>query len=209
MRLRWGICGAGQISNDFCHALKTLPQEDHEITSIAARSAERARKYAETFQIRKVFTKYVDLASDSEIDIVYIGTWHITHVQLIKLMLHSGKHVLCEAPIAFTTEEVKEVFELAKQKNLFLMEAIWSRTFEIYSEIKKAIERGDIGEVKMVTANFGLSYLDHLRTVEEGGGVLLELGVCVIQFINWVFNNEKPECIKAIASIGEKGRVVR
>ena len=88
------------------------------------------------------------------------------------------------------------------------MKAFWSRTFEIYSEIKKAIQNGEIGEVKMVTANFGLSYLDHLRSVDEGGGVLMEIGCCALQFINWVFDNEKPECIKAISSIGERGSVV-
>ena len=65
--LRWGIAGAGRISNDFCAALSTLSPEDHQVVAVAARSEESAKKFADTFKIARSYAGYEKLASDKEI----------------------------------------------------------------------------------------------------------------------------------------------
>lgn len=98
-------------------------------------------------------------------DVVYIGVLNPQHLPVAKLMLDHGKHVLCEKPLTINKKETKELIEYAKQKKLFLMEAIWSRCFPIYNELRKIIDAGTIGDVLQVTVDFGfpLDHIDRLK----------------------------------------------
>lgn len=91
---------------------------------------------------------------------VYIGSIHPQHLPLAKLALSHGKHVLCEKPLAMNVRETKEILEFAKSKQLFLMEAVWSRFFPIYQEIRNQLENGSLGEVKHVLVTFGSNEVD-------------------------------------------------
>ncbi|KAL0167462.1 hypothetical protein M9458_035684, partial [Cirrhinus mrigala] len=122
MATRWGICGAGNISHDFCVALKTLPPEDHKIAAVAARSLERAEKFAKTHEIPIVYGSYQELLKDPNIDVVYMGTMHTHHLQAGLMFLNGGKNVLCEKPFAMNLREVKQLVSAARENNVFLME---------------------------------------------------------------------------------------
>ncbi|KAK3105865.1 hypothetical protein FSP39_007302 [Pinctada imbricata] len=205
MKLRWGICGAGRVSSDFCHALLTLPSDEHELTSIASKSEERAKEFADKFNIKHWYGSYEELAKDYDIDIIYIGTWHTSHVALSKLMLNAGKHVLCEKPMCLNIDQVKEVFLLAEEKKKFFAEGIWSRYFPIYDKVREEIKSGSIGDVQLVTATFSFSLDSSKWRLENGDGMLLGLGLYTIQFANWIFNNEKPTSIIAVGSLRNQG----
>ncbi len=99
------------------------------------------------------------------LDVVYIGSVNPQHLPLVKLSLNNGKHVLCEKPLGINVKETKEMLALAKSKNLFLMEAIWSRFFPVYQELKKRIDSGSLGDVLQVVVTFGvlISEVDRLK----------------------------------------------
>ena len=81
------------------------------------------------------------------------------------MMLNAGKHVLCEKPLTMNLKQTKELIKLAKDKNLFFMEAVWSRCFPAYEKLKNSINNNVIGDIKQVNVNFGfqLSEVDKLK----------------------------------------------
>ena len=119
---RWGICGTSRIAHDFIVAMKTLPEKDHKVVAVSSRSVERAAEFADRHNIEKAYGSYEELARDNDIEVVYVGTIHPEHAALCKLALNHGKHVLCEKPMTMNLKDTKELFELAKEKGLFIME---------------------------------------------------------------------------------------
>lgn len=99
------------------------------------------------------------------VDVVYIGNLNPQHLEVSKLMLENGKHVLCEKPLTMNEKQARELIETAKSKKLFLMEAVWSRCFPAYDEIRRIIDSGEIGEVLYAGATFGrpLSHIDRMK----------------------------------------------
>ncbi len=201
--LRWGICSAGKISHDFIVGIKAIPGSSHQIAAVAARSLESAAKLATTHSIPTAYGSYDELAADPNIDVVYIGTIHPTHFSAASKMLEAGKPVLCEKPLTMNTAETKTLIELAKSKNLFLMEGVWMRFFPAMVELRRLISDGAIGDVNYVNATFGFrlpaDLLDHSRLFkpESGASAVLEIGVYVINFVSMVFGGVRPEKIHA------------
>ncbi|KAG5667480.1 hypothetical protein PVAND_015460 [Polypedilum vanderplanki] len=204
--LRWGIASAGKISNDFCAALSTYSQDDHQVVAVAARSLEDAKEFAETFNIPRTHEGYQKLAQDPEVDVVYIGSINTTHLEIGLMMLDGGKHILCEKPLTLNVKQAEQLLNHAKEKKLFCMEAIWSRYFPIYRQLKARINNGDLGDIKEVYAEFGVEMADVDRVMknELGGGSTLDIGTYAIQFSQFVFRAE-PTSIKATGKLNEEG----
>lgn len=200
MSLRWGILSAGRISNDFVAALDSLPGSDHQVIAVAARKLSDAQSFAATFNIPKACEGYDGLANDKTINVVYIGTINTKHLEAAKAMLDAGKHVLCEKPLTMNERESRELIEYAKSKKLFLMEAVWSRCFPVYKELKRILDAGEIGDVLHAQVSFGfpLEHVDRVSVKELGGGTILDLGIYTLQFLQFVFRDLHP--IKMIAS---------
>lgn len=207
MATRWGIAAAGKISHDFVTAVGTLPKNEHEVVAVAARDLSRAKAFAELHGIKNAYDSYAKLAEDKDVEIVYVGTLHPQHLEVAKLMLNHGKHVLCEKPLTMNLKQTTELINLAKSKNLFLMEAIWSRCFPVYEAVKKEIESGSIGEIHQVLVSFGFNMPDvqRLTTKKLGGGTVLDLGIYTIQFASFVFDNEMPKNIRASGFLNNDG----
>ncbi|XP_011865832.1 PREDICTED: trans-1,2-dihydrobenzene-1,2-diol dehydrogenase-like [Vollenhovia emeryi] len=205
--LRWGIASAGKISHDFVTALRTLPASEHDVVAVAARQMSRAKDFAKLHEIKRAYDDYAKLALDKDIDIVYIGVIHPQHLDVAKLMLKHGKHVLCEKPLTMNLKQTTELIDYARSKNLFLMEAVWSRCFPVYDVIRKELASGSIGDVHQVIVSFGFAMtdVDRMSMKELGGGTILDLGVYCLQFANMVYGNEMPESIKAAGFLNEHG----
>jgi len=149
MAIRWGIASAGRISHDFTNAIVgVLPGEDHQVVAVAARKLEDAQKFASRHGIDKAYGEYSALASDPDINVVYVGSIHPQHLALAKMYLEAGKNVLCEKPLCMNLRETVELVELARRKKLFLMEAIWSRCIPSYKALREEIAAGTIGDIK-------------------------------------------------------------
>jgi predicted dehydrogenase len=149
----------------------------------------------------------VDLATDPDVDVVYVATPHTAHHQAAKLCLEAGKAVLCEKPFTLDLATTRDLVDTARERGLFLMEAMWMRTNPAVRRIQDIVASGAIGEVTAVTADFGFPApadpLHRLRNKALGGGSLLDLGVYPITFAH-LFLGE-PQRISAFAALAETG----
>ena len=160
-KIGWGIIGLGGIANKFATDLALV--EDAELVAVASRSKDRAEEFGRQFESKYTFDSYLTLFECAEVDVVYIATPHTSHKQWsIEAMKH-GKHVLCEKPAGINLTEVKEMVSVAKENNVFLMEALWSRFNPAICKTKKIIESGAIGNITHIHADFAFYALDRPR----------------------------------------------
>lgn len=180
--LRWGFLGNGWIATvlakDFAHAGLT-------IQSVGARTQEKAEDFGNQFSIPNRHPSYEALVNDDEVDIVYIATPHTRHHQDALLAIKAGKHVLLEKPFTVNAREAKEVIDAAKSKNVFIMEAMWTRFLPVQSAIQEVIKNGLIGRPRYIVAEHSqeLTSKPRLWDPELGGGTLLDLGIYPLNFI--------------------------
>ncbi|CAL8144825.1 unnamed protein product [Orchesella dallaii] len=205
--LRWGIVSAGLISNDFVVALGTLNPQEHTVAAVAARKLEDAEKFAKEHGIPKAYDSYQKLFDDPEVDVIYIGAIHPTHLPLGKAALDAGKPVLCEKPLCVNVRETKELLEYAKAKNLFFMEALWVRFFPAYQKLRELLSNKAIGDVTNVFVSFGvpLGDVDRCKLLNLGGGTTLDIGVYCTQLSILVYGQEYPEKILSTGVLNESG----
>jgi len=131
---------------------------------------------------------------------VYIGAINTAHLDVSKLMLDHNKHVLCEKPLTTSSRQTAELLEYAKNKKVFFMEAVWSRCFPIYKELRQKLDLSVIGTVLHTHVSFGfdLKYVDRVSLKELGGGGILDIGIYGLQFCQFVYKGLKP--VKFVAS---------
>jgi len=200
MATQWGIVGCGKISHDFVTALNCLEPGSHKVVGVAARDESKANEFAKLHKVDRVYSSYMKLAEDTEVEIAYIGVISPAHKDLVILMLEAGKAVLCEKPLGLNLEDVQEMVDKAREKGVFFMEAVWSRTFPVYKEITTRLE--NLGNPVNVVMTFGQkdNHLNgtRLATKANGGGTLLDWGVYCIQFAMHVYGEEEP--LRVVAS---------
>jgi len=205
-KIRWGILSTGHISGKFTSALKTLPEA--EITAVASRDKGTAKKFAEKHGILKAYGSYSSLADDPEVDVVYIGTPHTFHLENSVMCMRAGKSVLCEKALTINAREAEEMINVAREENVFLMEAMTTRHIPLIKKIQNWIKSGKIGEVRMVNASRCLKRKfkssDRQLNLKLGGGSLLDLGIYVISFASMIFE-KPPESVFGYGHIGEFG----
>jgi dihydrodiol dehydrogenase / D-xylose 1-dehydrogenase (NADP) len=204
--IRWGIMGTGTIANSFVKGLSAL--EDAELYAVASRSKEKAEDFGKKYAAIKIYDSYEELVKDKDIDIIYIATPNTSHKDNILLCLNNGKSVLCEKPFTINAKEAEEVIKIAREKKLFLMEAMWSRFFPIMKKINAWLNDGVIGDLRMVTADFGFRREgpseERKVSPNRGGGALLDVGVYPISFASMVFG-KYPKEITGITSLYDTG----
>lgn len=201
----WGILGTGFIAGEFAKGLNSIPQA--KLLGISSRKSANAQVFAKIFQIPRVYDSYEQLVQDPDIDVVYIATPNHTHKDLCILCLEAGKPVLCEKPFALNAQEAREVIDLARRQQLFCMEAMWMRFMPLIQEVKKLIEDGAIGDVKMLMADFGypVAYDAESRFFQPhcGGGALLDRGIYGLSLAYYLLG--APSTIVAQATISATG----
>jgi predicted dehydrogenase len=177
--IRWGILGTGKIARAFASALQDTP--DAVLAGVASRSIDSAQAFGAQFGVDACFGSYQALADARDIDIVYIGTPHPMHAENALMLLNVGKAVLCEKPFTMNRREAEQVVALARDKKLFLMEAMWTRFMPALAEVKRIIASGEIGTPSQVIADFGFAAtedpLHRVNNPDLGGGALLDLGI--------------------------------
>jgi predicted dehydrogenase len=179
--IRWGILGTGRIARAFAHALADAPGA--QLAAVGSRSAASAAAFGRDFGVpaARCHASYQALADDPEIDVVYIGTPHALHAQDAAMCLNAGKHVLCEKAFAINHREAAAMVALAREKKLFLMEAMWTRYLPALTEARRIVASGEIGKVHLVQSDLGfvskVGAEHRLRNPELGGGALLDIGI--------------------------------
>lgn len=204
--IRWGILGTGSIAKKFATGLKSI--EDAQIAAIGSRKQETAVAFAREFGAGRAHASYDALASDPDVDVIYVSTPHQLHCENTLLCLDRGKAVLCEKPFAINAREAQRMAARARDKKLFLMEAMWTRFLPAMMQVKEWIATGRIGEPRMVKGDFGfradVNAEGRLFNPEFGGGSLLDVGVYPISFASMVFGGT-PTAIAGAAHLGETG----
>ena len=130
---RWGIIGPGRISRNFADGCKVVGGA--QIYAVASNNPERGKQFAVDYSASRVYSSYEALAGDPDVDAVYIGTPHRFHFDNAKLCLLAGKPVLCEKPLTVNAAECEELVRIARERKVFLMEAVWSRYQPIYRQV--------------------------------------------------------------------------
>ncbi|MBW0543206.1 hypothetical protein O181_082921 [Austropuccinia psidii MF-1] len=192
--LRWGILGAGYISGAFVKDLLVDPASRnvtdvvHRVVGVGSRSLPKAQNFIDNIPgLPKehviAYGSYKDLLDDPNVDVVYIGTPHSSHYDHVQLCLCRGKHVLCEKPMTVNAQQAKDLVKLAREKQCFIMEALWTRFMPITYNLQETIASGQIGEIQRVHADLSLNFNPDSLASEHrlvnpklAGGVLLDLG---------------------------------
>lgn len=205
-KVKWGIIGTGNISGKFANALGMLPEA--ELVAVASRDIATATSFAEKHKIPRAYPTYQELADDPEIDVVYIGTPHTFHLENSVLCMRKGKAVLCEKAFTINAAEAREIVRVARDENVFLMEAMIPRHVPLLKNVVQWVQDGRIGEVRMVRASrcARRDFAPEARQLnpELGGGSLLDVGVYVISFAAQIFG-KAPVASIGLGHIGELG----
>lgn len=204
-KLRWGILGTGNIASQFARGLEALPE--HELVGVGSRSQASADRFGEQFDVSHRHASYEALAADAEVDAVYIATPHHLHRDNSILCLEAGKHVLCEKPFTINAAQAEEVIAVARQRGLFLMEAMWTRFFPIMVRLRALLAEGVIGDLLMLQSDFGfrIRFNPEHRLFDPamGGGATLDVGVYPISLASMLFG--APKEIRSLAHLGQTG----
>eukprot|EP00542_Grammatophora_oceanica_P018105 CAMPEP_0194048430 /NCGR_PEP_ID=MMETSP0009_2-20130614/27263_1 /TAXON_ID=210454 /ORGANISM="Grammatophora oceanica, Strain CCMP 410" /LENGTH=402 /DNA_ID=CAMNT_0038694287 /DNA_START=17 /DNA_END=1225 /DNA_ORIENTATION=+ len=158
--LKWGIIGCGRVSHDFTQATKHLPSAS--VVACAARRLESAQTFADKHKIPKAYGSYDELLQDDSVECVYVGNVHSFRRSIGEKCLKANKHVLLEKPFACSTEDAEYLIGLAKERDLFLMEGMWTRFFPAVEQARRLVFGPDavLGEVVHVCSDFNFNASD-------------------------------------------------
>lgn len=193
IRYRWATLGCGVIAHQLVEAMKA---QGATLYSVANRTKAKAEQFAEQYGIEKVYDTIEEVFEDENVDVIYISTPHNTHLPYLKQALAAGKHVLCEKSITLNSKELAEAAALAKENHVILAEAMTIYHMPIYKELKKRIQAGEFGPLKLIQMNFG-SYKEYdmenrFFNRHLAGGAMLDIGVYALSFVRY-FMSSKPE----------------
>jgi predicted dehydrogenase len=202
--INWGIIGCGNIANSFAADLSLL--RDARLLGVASKSKERAENLGNKFNVKRRYSRYEDLVTDPDIDVVYVATRHHDHLSATKLCIENEKPVLLEKPFCVNASEAEQLISLARKRKIFLMEAMWTRFLPVIRLVKERIINGDIGNVNMLFADFGFNApydpKSRIYNPDLAGGALLDIGIYPISFASLIFE-QQPDNISSHAIIGE------
>lgn len=187
--MNWGIIGCGLIAGEFAESLEVL--DGAEIVACASRTQGKAAAFAGKHHIRYWYDDYEGLLADDRVEVVYVATTHNFHYANVLQCLEAGKHVLCEKAFTVNARQARHLRDVAASKQLFLMEAMWTRFLPATKAVISCIEQGEIGDVLFLKADFSIllekNPKHRLYNPYLAGGALLDLGVYPLSFSHMVF----------------------
>lgn len=211
--IRWGIMGTGRMARSFCNMLRRLPEA--RIVAVGSHTKEKAECFAKEWVETAgqdesnpvaAYGSYEELVADEKVELVYIATPIGCHFENVKLCLSAGKHVLCEKALTQTAAEAEELERMARERNLFLMEALWSKCQPVFRKLLEWKNQGKFGTIQAVEARFYTSATSNHRLFRDPaqGGVLYDMGIYPLTYACALLGYE-PKELHAVAAIGEHG----
>ncbi len=172
--VRWGILSTGDINR------KVIPgahaSEKAELIAVASRDQSRAEQYAREWEIERAYGSYEALLEDGDVEAVYISLPNTMHCEWSIRAVEAGKHVLCEKPLSKHVRDVESAFDAAERTGRILMEAFMYRHNPQTTRLRRLVEEGAIGDLRLVRSCFSYSLYDaeniRLRTDLEGGSLM-------------------------------------
>jgi predicted dehydrogenase len=177
--IKWGILGCGRIASKFASDLQLV--SDAELIAVASRSKEKALEFSSTYPAKFIHGNYEELATNPEVDVIYVATPHSHHHEHSLLCLKNRKAVLCEKAFAINVNQAKEMIREARSQKIFLMEALWTKFLPHFQVVREMITEGSLGEIRSALINFGFRPANpvpaRIYDPELGGGSLLDIGI--------------------------------
>jgi predicted dehydrogenase len=203
--IRWGIVGPGRIAEKVVEDFGVV--DGARAVAVASRSLDRARAFADRHGIDRAHGSYGEMLADPDVDVLYIATPHPHHHPLALAALRAGKALLVEKAFTATAAGAAEVIDLARERRIFVMEAMWTRFQPAIVALRELVADGAIGEVRSVQADLGVNApydeTDRKFALDLGGGALLDVGVYVVSFAQLLLGN--PERVLATGSLFPSG----
>jgi predicted dehydrogenase len=203
--LRWGILSTGGIAHTFASDLRFI--EEGVVAAVGSRSLAAADAFGDEFDVPRRYGSYEALVGDPDVDVIYVATPHPFHLANATLALEAGKPVLVEKAFTMNGAEARELVALARSKELFLMEAMWTRHLPHVAKLRELIGEGVLGELVTVEADHGKWFAadptHRLFAPELGGGAMLDLGVYPVSFASMLLGT--PDRITALVDAAFTG----
>ena len=203
--IRWGILGCGRIARKFAADLALV--QDAQLMALGARQIDHAREFAKEFPAPRVFGSYEELVTDPEVDVIYVATPHALHHEHTLLCLNHNKAVLCEKAFALNLRQAQEMVNRARERKVFLMEALWSKFLPQFQKMWELINSGTLGEIRNVLVDFGFipqaPVPPRLYDPALGGGSLLDIGIYNVFLVLSVLG--RPDTIEASMTPSPEG----
>ena len=199
--LRVGVIGAGWIAEKAAITLNGL--HDCMIYAIASRSQARADEFAAKWGVPRAYGSYAQLIADADVDMVYVATPHSHHFDVTRQALMADKPCLVEKAFMANCRQADEIIRIARERGVFLAEAVWTRYQPIVHTVRQLISSGRIGTPRLVTATLGYSMGPKPRIMQPDlcGGALLDLGVYALNFVRMFFplpvSTMQCSCVKS------------
>jgi predicted dehydrogenase len=199
--MRVGIVGAGWIAEKAAITLNGLEQA--KCYAIASRSLEKAQAFADKWGCAKAYGSYRELIADEDVDLIYVATPHSHHYDVTREALLAGRPCMVEKAFMANHRQAEEVVRLARERSVFLAEAIWTRYQPVVATVRGLIADGRIGTPRLITATLGYSMGNKERIMRADlcGGALLDLGVYALNFVRMFCNSPilrmESQCVKS------------
>ena len=177
--------------------------------AVASRSQESADAFAAKYDIGRAYAGYQRLLEDPDVDAVYVATPHTLHYQNTIDAIKARKHVLCEKPFTVSVRESRNLFRMAEQSSVFVMEAMWTYFLPAIQKAQEWVAQGRIGRLRQVKADFGYPLLPYdpgrrEYNAELAGGCLLEMGIYPVALAR-LFIQQDPVDIQVVAHKAPNG----
>lgn len=186
--VRFGVLGTGHIASRFTEDLRLTPFCD--VVAVGSRTAEKAEEFRTAHDIARAHASYQSLVEDDQVEVIYVAVPHPSHHEAALLALRAGKSVLVEKPFAMNLAQASEVAEAARAGGLFAMEAMWTRFLPQFRHIRRLLDEGRLGDIRLVVAEFGVGFdrdpSSRLYDPSLGGGALLDLGIYPVSLSHFV-----------------------
>lgn len=192
-KFNWCFIGVGGLANAV--AKQILSTGRHNIVSCYRRNFEKSKQWAKKYN-STAYETAEEAIKAPDVDAVYVVTPHSNHAEYAKLALELGKPVLVEKPFTPNVKQTEEVFNLAKEKGLYVCEAMWTFFPSPMRNVMEWIQEGKIGKMKHAEAYFNVFNKQNPRVKNPmtAGGALLDLGVYPVTYMYRMFG--MPKAIK-------------
>ena len=205
--LRWGVLGASKFAIEHLTPAIQLAR-NNSFKALASSSKEKAAAFVQLEPEIEIYRSYEELLADDRINAVYIPLPNSMHVDWTIRAIKSGKHVLCEKPIAMRAKEIDELIKLRNTTGLLVAEAYMIVHHPQWIKAKEIVQSGVLGDLIQVDAVFSYNNEADLQNIRNnsnmGGGGLPDIGVYTLGSVRFVTDQE-PAAIRHVDIKYENG----
>ena len=191
---RWCFIGTGTLAKQVAREITASGR--HEITAVYSRRFEKAREFAAQYGGAAYDTAEAAVGA-ADVDGVYVVTPHNWHAPYVRLAVEAGKPVLCEKPFTTDTAQTRALFDLGREKGVYVAEAMWTWFSSVARQVKAWVDGGALGDIESARVTYrcdSRGYAPRLLDPNLAGGALLDIGVYPLTYLYRLFG--KPERVK-------------